>query len=199
MGMAATKVWTADEVRALMDESPPTPRYELIDGELLVSFGSSEPGVMNAPTREHQRAVRELLRLLDDHVRMIGLGEALSSPADLELEVGTIVQPDVFVLSLPADGDGGGWDGVTSLHLAIEVLSPSTARYDRVLKRRFYQRIGVPEYWIVDIGSRVVERWQPSDERPEVLDGTLTWHPPGMSEPLTLDLEAFFARVQGEG
>jgi len=198
MGMPATKVWTADEVRALMDESRPTPRYELINGELLVSLGSGEQGVTNSPTREHQRAVRELLRLLDDHVRAIGLGEALSSPADLELETGTIVQPDVFVLSLPADGGGGDWGGVMSLHLVVEVLSPSTARYDRVLKRRFYQRIGIPEYWIVDPGSRVVERWQPSDERPEVLDSRLTWCPPGGSESLTLDLDAFFARVHGE-
>ena len=39
-----------------------------------------------------------------------------------------------------------------------------------------------------------MERWRPDDERPEVLDGRLTWHPAGAAEPLVLDLDAYFAR-----
>ena len=61
--------------------------------------------------------------------------------------------------------------------LVVEVLSPSTARYDRQVKRRWFQRTGIPEYWIVDPDARQVERWRPTDQRPEVLDTLLLWQP----------------------
>jgi Uma2 family endonuclease len=50
---------------------------------------------------------------------------------------------------------------VKALLLAVEVLSPSSAHFDRVRKRRFFQRVGVPEYWIVDVDARLIERWRP--------------------------------------
>ena len=53
----------------------------------------------------------------------------------------------------------------------------------------------MPDYWIVDTDSRVVERWRAGDERPELLDATLAWHPEGAEEAFSLDLAGFFARV----
>jgi hypothetical protein len=61
---AATKRWTAEEVRALIDPARPTPRYELIDGELLVSFDGAAAEVTNAPAVEHQRVVALLVQRL---------------------------------------------------------------------------------------------------------------------------------------
>ena len=87
-----------------------------------------------------------------------------------------------------------GWQEITHLLLAIEVLSPATAARDRGVKRRLYQRHS-DEYWIVDLDARLIERWRPGDERPEILDGTLTWQPPGAGAPLTVDLPAFFREV----
>ncbi len=202
MGMPATegrKRWTAEEVRALMDESRHTPRYELIDGELLVSFDVDEArGVRNSPSPLHQRAVGLLLVALADYLDARGFGEVLLAPADLELEPDTIVQPDVFVVPASAGPLRQSWSVVRSLLLAVEVLSPSTARHDRVTKRRFFQRVGVPEYWIVDLDARLIERSRPDDERVELLDEQLVWHPAGAAEPFTLDLPAFFARVHRE-
>jgi Uma2 family endonuclease len=80
----------------------------------------------------------------------------------------------------------------------VEVLSPSTARADRTVKRRLFQRTGVSEYWIVDVDARLVKRWRPGDERPEVLTDSLTWQSDPAVEPLRVDLPAFFARVLGE-
>ncbi len=81
---------------------------------------------------------------------------------------------------------------VGKLVLAVEVLSPSTARHDHVTKRRVYQQEGVDEYWIVDPDARTVERWRPSDERPEVLIDAITWQPNPGHEPLHIDLAALF-------
>ena len=86
---------------------------------------------------------------------------------------------------------------VAGLVLAIEILSPSTARYDRVVKRRFYQRAGVGEYWIVDLNARLVERWQPGQGSPEILAERLVWAPSGATEPLELALEPLFAAIGG--
>src|SRR4051812_5249696 len=80
--------WTAEDVRALMDESRHWPRYELLDGELLVT---------NAPTFAHQWAVTELAGLLRSYCREQHVGETLTSPADIVLAPESIMQPDVFV------------------------------------------------------------------------------------------------------
>ena len=190
MGMPAVRRrWTAAEVRALMDETRPTPRYELIDGELLVT---------PSPRPFHQLAVGALHLLLHAYVHRHRLGAVLLSPADLELEAESIVQPDLFVLPRDAVVPREEWGVVKELLLAVEVLSPSSVRIDRFTKRRFFQRVGVPGYRIVDVDARSVERWTPDDERPELLDDRLSWNPPGAAEPLLVDLPAFFRAVWGE-
>jgi len=85
-----------------------------------------------------------------------------------------------------------------ALLLAVEVLSPSSARNDRGHKRRYYQRNGLPEYWIVDLDSRLVERWRPDDTRPEVLTETLEWRPQGSAAPLVIELHTLFMEALGE-
>src|SRR5205807_870874 len=80
MGMPAerTRRWTAREVRQLTTDAPlATPRYELVDGELLVT---------PSPSPTHQRAVRELLIALSAYCVRERIGEALASPAEVELQ-----------------------------------------------------------------------------------------------------------------
>ena len=186
MGMPqATQEWTAEMVRALPDDGK---RYEVIDGELFVT---------PAPRLLHQRAVTEILFPIREYVRRNHIGEALSSPADIEFDPKTLVQPDVFVAPLIQGRRPRTWKEVTGLVLAIEVLSPSSARADRVVKRRRYQRAAVPEYWVVDLDARLVERWRPGDERPELMSETLTWQTSSSVEALTIDLPAFFSEVVG--
>ncbi len=187
MGMPQSVTrWTAEMVRALPDDGK---RYEVVDGHLLVTPSPSYP---------HQRAALELAVLLREYVRAPRLGEVLLSPADIELDPESMVQPDVFVQGLVEGRLARGWNSGASLLLVVEVLSPSTARADRTTKRRRFQRAGVPEYWIVDADARTIERWRPQDERPEVLSESITWSPSPGSEPLTIDLAALFARIHGE-
>jgi Uma2 family endonuclease len=108
------------------------------------------------------------------------------------------VQPDVFVVPLREARRLLTEMPAHELLLAVEVLSPSSSRHDRVKKRPHYQR-HVPEYWIVDLDARLLERWRPGDDRPEIVAETLEWTPAGSAEPLRLDLARYFAEVFGEG
>ena len=191
MGMPAMRHrWRAPDVRALTEASPTHwPRYELIDGELIVT---------PAPGSVHQIAVSELLALLIPYVDQEALGIALPSPSDLELRPESIVQPDVFVAPMerPVSMEHEGWSQVTDLILAVEVISPSSARTDRIEKRDYYMDVGVPDYWVVDLEARIVEWWRPSHERPEVVRSTREWLPAGARAALVLDLPSFFDRIR---
>ena len=178
--------WTEAEVRRLIEELPePTPRFELVGGELLVT---------PSPGRLHQRLVLALAVRLDAFVRAHSLGELQISPSDVHLAAELVVQPDLFVI--PSDGGRRprATAPVTQLLLAIEILSAGSARFDRVVKRRAYQAAGVSEYWIVDPDAQTVERWHPEDDRPEVLDRMLIWCPAADDE-LVVDLSALFTEV----
>ena len=191
MAMPAVKRrWTAREVRQLIAESPlATPRYELVDGELLVTPSPSFP---------HQRAVNLLWQALNEYLKRNPVGRASTSPFDVELEPETLVQPDMFVVPMHEARRLIKEMPARELLVAAEVLSPSSGRHDRVTKRASYQR-NVPEYWIVDLDARLFERWRSGEERPEVLVRMLEWHPQGAAEPFTLDLPAYFSAVFDEG
>ena len=187
MGMPLSRQWTAAEVRAITREDRPWPRYELIDGELLVT---------PAPRGPHQFAAMEISILLYAYLDRVGVGFPLQSPADLELRPGTITQPDVFVVprseepsELPIE-----WSDIHSLLLAVEILSPSSLRTDRVIKRDFYLANGVAEYWIVDCDGQTIERWQSLQNPPDLCRGRIAWAPLDC-EPLVIDLDAMFARI----
>lgn len=104
------------------------------------------------------------------------------------------MQPDVFVVAkeLLLGKDVTGWSDIRWLLLAVEVLSPSTQRQDRVTKRDFYLASGVREYWIVDTDARVIERWTCDRTTPDLRRSELVWHPDGAARPFTLDVQAFF-------
>jgi Uma2 family endonuclease len=109
-----------------------------------------------------------------------------------------LVQPDVYVLPLVQGRRPRTTAEVGTPLLLVEVLSPSTARFDRVVKRQRYQRLGV-EYWIVDLEARVVERWLPGDARPEVLTDAVSWvTSPAADAPCVIELARLFVEVLGE-
>ncbi len=187
MVMPATRPnhWTRQEVALLVEQREGySPRYELVDGELLVT---------PAPSGRHQRITFRLAVILDEYVRRQHLGEVRLGPGEIALETENRFEPDIFVA--PAlDGRRAPANHPVSRPLLIcEVVSPGSVRHDRITKRRAFQRGGVPEYWVVDGNAEAIEVWRPDDERAMLIDDVLTWHPTGGSEPFTLNLKAFFA------
>ncbi|MDY0394824.1 Uma2 family endonuclease [Virgibacillus halophilus] len=65
------------------------------------------------------------------------------------------VQPDLFVVCNPDKIGEKYINGAPDL--VIEVLSPLTARNDRMIKFNSYLKAGVREYWIVDPYNMSVE------------------------------------------
>ena len=188
MGMPAVehRRWTADQVRALPEV--PGKRFECVDGELLVSPG---------PRYSHQHVVMLLSTQLHAYCRTHEIGAVLAGPGELELDAHTLVQPDVFVLPLVRGRLPMSQEETGEPMLLIEVLSPGTARNDRLVKRPRYQRLGV-EMWIVDLDSRLVERWMPDANRPEIITEILTWQPAAAAMPLVIKVAALFTEALGE-
>jgi Uma2 family endonuclease len=184
---AVRRHWTTADVRALTREDRPWPRYELIGGELLVT---------PAPRMAHQIAAFEICSLLDAWLARESVGLVVMSPSDLELRPGTIIQPDVFVIPATTTmaAETLQWPDVKSLVLAVEILSPSSLRTDRVVKRDFYLDNGVEDYWVVDLEARVIERWRPAQETPQLMRDRIEWSPRGR-DPLAIDLPKLFMRI----
>ena len=159
---------------------------QLIDGLLV-----REP----TPTYRHQRVSRRLQQILIAYFERVDPhGEIFNAPLDVYLDDYTVVQPDLFYLPgiRPAQRDP-----VDSLpDLIVEILSPSTARTDRVRKLNSYQKAGVPHYWIVDPVDCLIECYKLENGRYVALTRTaegMFEHPdfPG----LILDLQALFAEA----
>jgi Uma2 family endonuclease len=182
MGMAASIYYTADMVRALPDDGN---RYEVVYGELLVT---------PAPRPWHQVVVHRLSVALELYLREQPAGVVLSSPADISWGPDVLVQPDVFVVPT-AEARTLTWSRMRTLLLVAEVLSPSSVKGDRFLKRLRYREAGVPLYWVVDGEERSVEIWTPRDDFPAVEGERLVWAPSGADEPFTLTLEELFRPI----
>ncbi len=125
---------------------PDEPRCELLYGSLVLT---------PAPSLRHQRTLVALFRLLDGYAARAG-GEAVLSPVDVRLSPHSVVQPDILYVSerrseILQQRIAGAPD------LAVEILSPGTARRDRGAKLQLYAESGVLEYWIVDPAAETIE------------------------------------------
>ena len=128
--------------------TPEDKRYELLDGELIM---------VPAPNLGHQRIGIRLGTRLYTFVEARGLGEVFFAPCDVVLSNTDVVQPDLlFVSNERAYLLLGGANVLGAPDLVVEILSPSTAGRDRMLKCALYAKHSVKEYWLVDPDARTV-------------------------------------------
>lgn len=113
-----------------------------------------------APLEIHQKIVGKLFVLLSNYIDEHALGEARIAPYDVYLDDENVFQPDIVFISnerlhlIEKNGLHGAPD------LVIEILSPSTAKFDLQQKKVAYERCGVQEYWIVDPQSKAVHGYR---------------------------------------
>ena len=183
MKTARLKEWTYEEFMALPEGGPV--RYEIIDGDLCIT---------PAPSPRHQKISWNLSRIIGDYLyQNPGRGDAFAAPVDVVFsqDPPQVVEPDlVFVatehVSLITEKN---LQGVPDL--LVEILSPTTATIDRRVKHSLYERVGVPEYWIVDPERNTVQVFRLSGGRyAEALEFGLgdrleTPLLPGLSIPLS--------------
>ena len=126
----------------------PEERFEIIGGRVVM---------LAAPTSNHNRVAGNIYRMFGNFLEgrtcePFGDGEALY----LE-EGGEEYEPDGMVVCDPEKVQGDGVHGAPDL--VVEVLSPSTGRYDRGHKKDVYEKHGVREYWLVNPAEQSVEQY----------------------------------------
>jgi len=132
-------------------------RYELIDG---VAYA------MTSPLTIHQRVLKKLTRIIDTYLDG-KLCELFIAPSDVRLNYDTlddtVFQPDLYVVCDKSKLFERGCLGAPDI--VIEILSPSTARFDLLIKFQKYLDAGVPEYWVVDPESKTVDKFILKNDR----------------------------------
>lgn len=185
MPSSTDRYYTRAEVLALPDDGN---RHELVYAELLVT---------PPPDAFHQLVVDRLSAALRGYAERQAMGRAFGSPAELSWGRDDVsVRPDIFVV-LQADARDvrdERWESIRDIALLVEVLSPSTARNDRFTKRRLYQRMGVPLYWVIDLDLRRAEVWTPTAFMPEYEEERLRWDPAGAGEGFAVELAELLGR-----
>ena len=149
-GMASTAASapvTWDDFVALEEDD----LRELIDGELVE---------VEVPTRVHEGIVMRIGTALTNWADAGHGGHALASGYKVRISERRGIMPDVQFYRRGNEPSADQAQGLTDGRpdLVVEIVSPSSARYDRVTKLRWYAGLGVPEYWIVDPQARTLER-----------------------------------------
>src|SRR5439155_1800643 len=147
-GMRISAKFTYEDLQLI---PPDRNRYEIIDGELLVS---------PSPDTLHQTILLNLAGELRLHVRKHRLGRVFVALYDVVFSSSTVLEPDVMFVSHARLNIIGKKNLSSAPDLAVEVLSASTAQVDREGKSKQYARHGVPELWLIDPESQTVEMFR---------------------------------------
>jgi Uma2 family endonuclease len=128
-----------------------TNHYELLGGHIVMTPPAGSP---------HSSIEARVCAVLVQYVDARSLGVVHGSSAGFELPSGDTVEPDVSFVSAatlaanPPTPDGKFYRMVPDL--VVEILSRTTARRDRIEKKRIYEKNAVKEYWIVSNRPREV-------------------------------------------
>ncbi|WP_026485629.1 Uma2 family endonuclease [Caldanaerobius polysaccharolyticus] len=148
---------------------PDNERWEIIDGNVYL---------MAPPSRIHQKVLGAIFYQLFNYLQgkscevyTAPFGVRLpSGDEDTDRDIKTVVEPDIVVICDKSKLDDEGCKGAPDL--IVEIVSPSTARKDRVEKFNLYEKFGVREYWIVEPESKIVSVFTLQDNkrygRPEI-------------------------------
>jgi Uma2 family endonuclease len=145
--LSAADFWLLADAGAFKDFV----KTELIEGEIRV---------VNAVHSRHARAHAALTVELGIAMRAIGSPLILLATPSTALSDDSIPEPDIAIASRAEDKAIAGKD----LLLAIEI-SDTTLAEDLGAKQRLYAHHSIPEYWVVDVDSKIIHQmWAPDGE-----------------------------------
>lgn len=133
--------WTSSDLELFPDDDT---RYEIIDGELLVT---------RAPHWNHQTAIDNVCFALKSWSRLTKLGVIATTPGIIFSDSDNVIPDLVWIAQERFEGILDDQGHLTAApDLVVEVLSAGSGqeRRDRELKLKLYSVQGVREYWIVD-------------------------------------------------
>ncbi len=160
MGVAVQKLTYRAFREMEFDDNDPY-LYELLKGALVRK---------SSPTLIHQRISRKLLLAFENYILQKKCGEIFYAPLDVVLDEENAPQPDLVYVSHANSAvlNEQEWVIVGTPDLVVEILSPSTAKRDRTLKKDLYEAFGVQEYWLVDPGNKTIEVYTLQNNRYEL-------------------------------
>jgi Uma2 family endonuclease len=129
--------------------------YLTLDAGRLMEFDHGCVEVLEMPTKEHQRTVQAIYRLLFAHVQSTAVGEIFVAPLPVRLWDQKFREPDVVFVAAQRGEYEGYPDGAD---LVMEVLSDdaTSRRRDTIVKVEDYAKAGIPEYWMIDLAERQI-------------------------------------------
>lgn len=135
-------------------ERQQTERHEFVNGEVFLLAGG---------TRRHNFIAAHVLRSIGNRLES-GDSEAAGSDMRIHVEAtGMYAYPDISVACPPIEGEAD--DVISNPVLLAEVLSPSTADYDRGGKFAHYRQIpSLREYLVIWQSEARIEHHQRADE-----------------------------------
>lgn len=140
-------------------------RYEIIDGKTVMM--SPRPAI------NHNRISFNIAKIFSNFLDGKRC-EAFSDGVDVHLDNANTIIPDAMIVCNPDIVKSDGIYGVPDL--IVEVLSPSTAKRDRGIKKELYEKHGVREYWIVNPSEKSIEVYLLKDGK-YILDNVYTIYP----------------------
>jgi Uma2 family endonuclease len=138
-------IWTYQDLELM---PPDGRRHEILDGEWVVT---------PAPNIKHQTVSKRLQFQLMLQLEDKKVGVVFGAPTDVIFSNTRVTEPDLLVIAVERKNiiSERGIEGAPDL--VIEILSTSTERTDREVKRKLYADGGVREYWIVDPRTSRIE------------------------------------------
>jgi Uma2 family endonuclease len=144
------KTYTVEEFWEL-PQLPGHDKLELIAGVLYIT---------SPPANLHSNIISRLVRLVVDYQANTHDQGVLYVPrAGIVKTPNTWIEPDLFYVASETEArlDPNYPQYFSTADLIIEVISPSSAIYDRNTKADTYTALGVKELWLVDEASGIIE------------------------------------------
>lgn len=133
---------------------------EWLDEDKKAEFINGEIVVMHSPVKKrHSRVSKLLTRLAGIYAEMKGIGEIMYEKALVALTRNDYEPDMVFYRKAEADRQTDDQMIFPAPAFVVEILSKSTAKYDKGIKKQDYAAHGVEEYWIIDPIKQQVEQY----------------------------------------